>query len=413
MQFLAGGAMLLILVVGLATHSLRHHSEDARYAIPAKSGKAIDLPPAQPPPDVTAPEIEAREAPAERTGVDAANLYKNAFVLFERLTDDEKELLFGRRVEASPEAQEELFHKIQPIMALLHQAAKADYCDWALGTLTSDAAPTHFGKAQQLDRMARWNAAHRIASDPDGAVQDLAAISRLGHHLADYMLGALVQTGMERASIEFLREHAAALTPSAARSAAQMLASSTVDEDIARAWKGEAAMVVEFLRSTSEGGPAKIRAAMAGPKDSAVPDERAQAYEVERLLHDPARVAGETTYIKELYRRAAEAMHVPRPEFDVWWKSLEAEVPAHPLIHSVLPLIADMRDRVDLGRVQRAMALAGLAILQHGPAQLQQHPDPATARAFTYVASDGGFTLSSSHLFRDKPVRMDFATPNR
>jgi hypothetical protein len=364
-----------------------------------------------PAPDFAPSGAEVREDPTERTGVDAANLYKNAFVLLDRLTEEEKELLFSRK-EATLQERIELFHKIQPIMALLHEAAKADYCDWALGTLTPEAGmPLHFGKAQQLDKLARWNAAHRITSDPDGAVQDLAAIARLGHHLADYTLGALVQLGMERASVEFLREYAAALTPSAADAAGQMLASSTVDEDIARAWKGEAAMVVEFLRSTSEGGPAKIRAAMAGPKDSAVPDERAQAYEVERLLNDPTRVAAETAYIQELYRRTAEAMHVPRAQFVLWWKGLEAEGPAHPLIHSALPMIAEMRDRVDHARVQRFMARAGIATLQHGEQQLQQHTDPLTARAFNYEATENGFTLSSSYLFRGKPVRMDFAAP--
>jgi hypothetical protein len=57
------------------------------------------------------------------------------------------------------------------------------------------------------------------------------------------------------------------------------------------------------------------------------------------------------------------------------------------------------------------MAQAGIAILQHGVQQLQQHTDPLTARAFTYAASDNGFTLSSSYVSRGKPLRMEFAAP--
>jgi hypothetical protein len=74
-------------------------------------------------------------------------------------------------------------------------------------------------------------------------------------------------------------------------------------------------------------------------------------------------------------------------------------------------MIAEMRDRVDHARVQRFMAQAGIAILQHGQQQLQQHTDPLTARAFNYEATENGFRLSSSYLFRGKPVRMDFAAP--
>ena len=70
-----------------------------------------------------------------RSGVDAANIYKDAFVLFDRLSDEEKKMIRQPREEVDAEKAAALFEKILAIMELLRDAAKADYCHWGLARM--------------------------------------------------------------------------------------------------------------------------------------------------------------------------------------------------------------------------------------------------------------------------------------
>ncbi len=160
---------------------------------------------------------EGWQPPAPRPGVDASNFYKNAFVLYAALTKEEEKMLFQQRDEMDAGKAAALFQKIQPILELLRNGAAADYCEWGLGEPIMDTNLSHLGKVAELGRLARWSASYRFPSDPQGALDDLKAQARLGHHTADCVLGWLVQMGMESGALEVLRQNSGVLNEATLR----------------------------------------------------------------------------------------------------------------------------------------------------------------------------------------------------
>ncbi len=179
-----------------------------------------------------APDFEDRDAPrAERTGVDASTFYKDAFALYDALGVEERKMLNPKeKVDADQAAA--LFEKIQPIMQLLRRAAKADYCDWGLGEPSVDRGSPHSSKALGLAKVAVWSANYRFTIDQEGAVDDIAVLSPLGHHTSDTLIAHILSVGIEGWSTGFFREHAAEFNDIARAKASAFLAESNVDRDL-------------------------------------------------------------------------------------------------------------------------------------------------------------------------------------
>jgi hypothetical protein len=404
----AFGAVLLLILAASSIYLWRTSETTERHAL--NHPQIALTPETDQAPTASSRESvgEIREAPRQREGVDAANLYKDAFVLWEKLTDEEKEILRPPLHDVSGNAAAALFQKIQPIMALLHEGAKADYCDWGFGELKFDTPMPHIGKAQLLGRLALWNAAYRVDSDPDGAIHDVAATFHLGHHLSETFFGLLVQVAMEGEAVTFVQRHVSALSPSASQLAREVLSTSFVEQDISRALRGEAAILASYVKLSPE---ARFNMVSAGRvrRNAYIPSEEIRD---ELLIGDSTRLAAEAEYTAGTYLGFANAMLLPRAQFDAWWHEIKAELPAHPVAQLTLAKYAEeARNSADANRVRRTMLMAGLAILQQGPEQLIQYRDPHTSGVFTYTPGDNGFALSSTFLHRREPLRMDFAAP--
>ncbi len=374
-------------------------------ATPAALGSAAA--PASTEPKMLTPAEQWHE-PERRSGVDASNIYKNAFVLFNALTDAEKKMLRNPKDEVDADAAAVLFEKIQPILAMLREAMKADYCDWGVAPISIDTPLTYMSQAQDLGKLALWSAAYRMSSDPTNAIEDLQTRARLGHHLSDVLIGGLVSASFEAGAQELLRNHLSALDPTAQAAVADFLAGSSLDADLRRSFIGEASMVqsmVEELARKSQAEREQILTSLGSDED------RASQQAVLALFDSPERLAAEVAFIRTTEEKMAASLALPEAEFQTWWKAAQAEIAnGHPLAQQIIPTIAGIQARAQQRRVERTLFAAGVDVLQNGPAQLARYRDPATGRAFTYVPTPAGFDLRSTYGVKGKPVTMSFST---
>ncbi len=352
--------------------------------------------------------VEAWAQPVPRAGVDASVFYKNAFVLYAALTDEEKKMLRQPVAELDEETAAALFKKIQPIMELLRQGAEADYCEWALGEPSFDMRLPHISKSVELGRLARWSADYRFPSDSQGALGDLQMQARLGDHLADTVIGWLVQMSMENGANKVLGRHAGTFDEAEALQAQDFLQSSTVGKNGARAFATEAAGMEAMMKKLMSQTPAE-RVKVLQLMDA--PCEEVLQTAIQRMLQDEAALTAEFQYLRQVEQQLGESMQWPEAQYQAWWKGVEGSLPEHPLAAMTLPALAGVRTRVQQGQVEQAMLSAGLTLLQSGPEQLGRFRDPVTGTTFAYVPKPDGFELQSTFKNRGKPVTMSFTQP--
>lgn len=353
--------------------------------------------------------VEARPESAARAGVDASNFYKNAFVLFDKLTEEERLMFRQPPGEMDPDKAAAFFKKIQPILELLRQGAEADYCEWGLGPLTIASNLSHLGKAMGVGQLAVWSASYCFPSDPQSAFTDLAAQARLGEHVADSQLGWLVQMGMERLANEVLRKNAGGLDKAGLRQGQELLHSSTVDQNMTRALAAEAGLFESTAKIITADTPAErgeylVNLLAGGPATEAL----------RQLFQNETALAAELRYFQQMKTEMAAAMSWPEAQYQSWRRGWENSLPDHPLaevMNLTNPGNLEIYERRHQAQVERAMLSAGLALLQSGPEQLAQFRDPVSGAAFAYVAKPDGFELRSTFKANGKPVSMSFTVP--
>ena len=347
---------------------------------------------------------EARPDSAARAGVDASNFYKDAFVLYAALTDEEKKMFRRPLAEADADKAAALFKKIQPILELLRQGAEADYCEWGLGPLNFDAPLPHLGKAQELGRLAQWSADYRFPSDPQGALGDLTAQARLGDHLADSVIGWLVQMSLETGANKVLSKNAGWLDEVGALQVQEFLRSSSVEQNVARAFAAESAAVEASAKKLAALTPSERMKLLQADETS----EESSHEDLLQIFRSETLMTAEFQYLRQIEQQMAEAMLRPDAQYQAWWEGVKSALPQHPLAALSLPGLAEMRTRYQQAQVERAMLSVGLTLLQGGPAQRAQFRDPVDGAAFAYVEKADGFELQSTFKKNGKPMTMSF-----
>ena len=413
----------LLLVVALASLvwlSFRSNSpttapmESASAHVTVARASAAQWPSTTPAP-LTPLAGESWHEPAARTGVDASNIYKNAFVLFDRLTDEEKKMVRQPRDEVDAEKAAALFEKLRAIMDLLREAAKADYCDWGLAPYTFDTPMPHISKAVDLGKLALWAAGYQIGSDPAASIDALAIRAQLGHNLADTLIGLLVETNFEKGALDLLHQNLGALDAATTMKASDLVRASTVDSDVTRAFEAEVAgadMMGKQLAVESAEERGKMLASLVGRSDQPAEERAETAQRFEAIFRDPAKVLEETAYMREIEQRLGNAMLLPEAEFQRVWSAIENELSTsnHLLARIAVPSFTAVQVKMQQTRVERTLLDAGLDVLQNGPAQLARYRDPATGNALLYIPTHRGFDLRSTYAVKGKPVTLSFPT---
>ena len=359
------------------------------------------------------PVFDDRDAPpVERAGVDASSFYKDAFALYDRLSEEDKQMLSRPSEEVDADKAAALFEKIQPIMELLRRGAASDYCDWGLGEPNMDNPFPQMGKSQNLGKVALWNAAYRFPTDAEGAIDDLSSQARLGHHLAETLIGFLVDSSFEKSAANLLRQNAATLNEAARGKAGAFLSASTLDRDIELGLAGEMkfgrSAAEKFLVQTPDGRVALLRAlTVKGDADANERAERAEA-----VVRDSALFNAEMEFVQKVQAQSLEAMSWPDPQFDAWIQQFdESHFAEHPIASATTPIYRTIRTKLQASRIEREMLNVGLAVLESGPDQASRSRDPVTGRSFVYLPKPGGFELQSAFQSKGKPLTMSFDLP--
>lgn len=347
--------------------------------------------------------------PMPPAGQNAADVYKNAFALFDQLTAEEKEILRDPKKAVDAEKAAALLGKIQPILELLREAAQMPECDWALGPIGPDTEMPHLSKAMQLAHLARWAATQQFPTNPDAALDDLLAAAHLGRQMSGTVIGLMVEKAIDSLVIDPVRAHLASLPPSTADRLAELMELRTVETSVQEAFKGELAFfrnATAKLLSSEEDREKFLReiAAPGGDPTAAEP--------LRRLAADPAALRAEVEFVTNIHQQMGEAMRWPEARFNAWWTEMEASLRSdrHSLARVLLPAFGNIYPRLQQARIQGEMLAAALAVMQGGPEALSAFRDPATEQPFTIVEKPEGFEIQSTFLVRKKPLSMFFPT---
>lgn len=344
-------------------------------------------------------------------GTNAADIYRQAFELFDALSDEEKKMLKNPRDEVDADAAAELFKKIQPILKLMKEAGAAEYCHWISGPIRFDTPVPYIGKAMDLGRLALWSAAYRFQTDPQGALDDLATQRQLGRTLPDNLIGVLVETAMNASATDFLNINARSLDANATAQLSEMLRDNSYPADLARAMQGEIGSVLaqaDDMQQKSSDDVMKLFASLKSGGDSANAD--AQISQLRAMGYDdPSKVAQSLRDAAQLEQQLIPVLGASDAQFNAVFQQVMAQVNSNPFGKMLLPSLDSVHNRILGTQVQNAMLGVGLAIIQNGPGQIGAFTDPATGNVFTYTpTADGGFQLTSTFQMKGKPVTMTF-----
>jgi hypothetical protein len=424
-----------LILVGLAWWFSREEKPDAPDQSIALAPSTSETPGekrADDPEGITNPDPEKTAPGTPRHGVDASNFYKNAFVLYAALTQEEKDMLRQPAGQLDPQKAEALFSKIRPILDLLRQAAEADYCEWGLSELPPGTLPPQLNSARDLGRVATWSADYRfhldVSSDlntdsfPREAFTDLRAQAKFADNLSEALIGWFLQTAMEVDANAILRRHAMEFDDESFAQAQEFMDASTVRENAARAFNAEGSNAEKIAEKLANPSPAEKRrhlqslGMLKDPSAAPAPAEMdTDGQEAAGTPLDEAQLAAwmraEAQYLGKISRQAAEAVFWPTEQFDAWRAGVQAELEKHPMAAVQINMVKESRRRLDQIQVEHALLSAGLALAQDGPETLAQIPDPASGKPFTYVTKEGGFELQSIFQVRGKPLTMTFARP--
>jgi hypothetical protein len=341
--------------------------------------------------------------PPHPKGPNAADIYKNAFALYNALTPEEKNMLGKPREEVDAEKAAALFKKIQPIMDQLRQAKDAAYCDWAMGDMSLSKPLPQMNLVMKLGAVARWSAGYQfLASDPEGAISDLSTQLQLGRSVGTQAaIGFLVETSLNQGVINLVCDNAAALSPEATGQALELLRASVPLNDFVQAMNAEAAIAAAMGDQLSN---PEMR--------DQLPEQlkNLQASGSAAQLSDADTVSQMKWCVQVEKDFAAKAL-LPDAEFNAWWAQVNQQAATQPVAAATLSALDMIRSKYQSAAVNNSMAAAGLAVMQNGPEQLASRLDPMTGMPFAYVQTADGFELRSTFQSKGKPVAMMFSRP--
>lgn len=337
----------------------------------------------------------------------AADLLKDAYVLFNALTAEEKEMLKHPDADLNNAAAAALFQKIQPILDLMRQASDAPYCDWAMGPWNFHTRIPQVLLALKLAQLARWSAQYRFDEEPENAVADLAAGMQTGRRVGDAaMIGFLVDAAAQRIAWDGIARNTDALTPKAIEQVNGLLRTPALLDDLPRAMETERSglrNVIEMLLD-----PKTREAAMA----DFVAANAVWAAEMPMPATWQSAVA-DLRWQEQMESEFIQKAPLSEREFSAWRASMSDGAKADSFSESTLSSAVGLRTKALGDQISRAMLSAGLNVMTNGPAALDAVRDPVTREPFIYAPlPNGGFELRSKFDTGNKrPLALTFPAP--
>ena len=368
---------VLVLVVGLWIARAQRLSRAEPDAATGVSSASLPIRERELPVPQTEPTVQ--QDSIRPGGTNAADLYKRAYALLNNLSEEEKQLLKSRN-KSDPAKAAALLEKIQPILALLKQGAKADYCDWAFEDLTLGSPWPHLEQIYKLGNLTTWAAAQLFPQNPEAALELLSDQASLGDSVSNYALvGALVQNSLESKADALIRENFSSLTPELIEKYKSLLGSSPAGRDFPEAFQAEVAFGRDFLRNPSGDDPRVAEF-----------QKKLQAFgSPERLDR-----------IMDFYQQGSKMLEYSDAEFAAWEAQLKSMAQGTPL-ETILIFPEKFRSSFQKRITEREMLMGAIGILQNPRLAVSN-------QQFIYRETAKGFELESRRKFKGKPVLMSF-----
>ena len=397
---IAGIGVLALLVV-LSWLALRATpTEQPAKAVSASSRERHHVTPLYPPVDEPRSE-EAASPDLETVETNAARIYRQAFALYEALSEEQKGIVRNWRTNVDASVEAELCEKIQPICNLMYLAAVLTNCDWGIEQPVTFKTPLRYlSQSRSIARAAVWSATHCRASDPAGAVDDVVATSHLGQNLSAGLIGHLVNLAIQGLVIDAVTGQASTLAKAREARLDQLFTDARSEEGLYRAIKQEAGKL-----------SASANQLAATPRAELMRELKELAHENSGLESiDPDQAIGQIGQAADLAKQHAQMLGASDAEYREWLASVQAARKTNPLAELFLSPLDQVTELTRAFMVRSAMAAAGLAVICDGTGALQSHVDPATGQPFVYTETADGFDLqsNSSCQINGKPLKLSF-----
>lgn len=340
--------------------------------------------------------FQAHEMPG---GTNAADLYKDAFVLYDALSEEEKKMIAHPKDEVEEAKADELFKKLAPIMELVRKAAAADYCDWGTGQLNASTPTPFLSKAMEIGKVALWASAYEFPKDPLAAVADLTTRDQIGMNLPPSMIGLLVETSLRSTGLDLLREYVGAIPKDGSANVAALTKATRPADAFARGMEGEAELMNGLFETIMKSPDRDLLLKQAGASG----DSFDQLFE-----KDDLRLKAQLEWNAKIALESKDALSRTDQQFQTWFVSVAQRTAVQPIIEQFFPILNAAYARARTAQIQGQMVAAALDISQSGPAAVGAFRDPATGAPFVYTETADGFMLSSTFLQQGKPVTMTF-----
>ncbi len=343
--------------------------------------------------------------PENSITTNAADLYRQAFALYDGLSNDQKHLLGGWHTNVDAAVEAELCEKIRPICDLMHQASAVTNCDWGVDPVTTDTLLPYLGPARNIARAAIWSAAHCRTNDVTGATDDAVAVLKLGQEVSrGAMIGCLVDMALQGLAWSYVAENLGRFQGSDA----QRLAAAFNDP----AYEAAPSRAMEQEADRADNAAAKL-AAM--PATEAEAEFSNSAQEVAKLVDgyptnlDQASILAAYKQIADSERQLAGALaSSSESDYETWLESSTDLQASNPLAKGLLESVDGFLDKVQGAEVNRALIVAGLAVAQAGANALPSYPDRSSGQPFVYTETAAGFQLQSTYQVNGKLMTMQF-----
>jgi hypothetical protein len=340
--------------------------------------------------------------PTDSAVANAADLYRQAFDLFNALTNTDKELVSDWRTNVDAAVEAELCEKLRPICELMHQASTVTNCDWGIDPTAFDAKLPHLTPARSIARAAIWHAARCRSNNVAGATEDLLSALLMGRNVSrSALIGYLVDQSVQDMVSTYVAQNLETFRGPDAHRLASAINDPAYEEEPSRAIEQEADIIDHFaahLASLPATEAEKQFSKWGNSIFLEVPTNLDQATTLTALKQ----VADSERELAKVLASASE------DEYQTWlqhWTELQA---SNPLAKGLLGSNDYLVDKIRRAEVQRQMVIAGLAVGEDGTETLAAHPDPSSGKPFVYTETDDGFELQSTFIFNDKPYKIRF-----
>lgn len=402
-RYVWGGAAVLCLLFLLSWFATRQQSSPPAQQSPKTETRKSVIAAFEPddgfPPDKDSTNQVAADTSAP---TNAAVIYRQAFDLFNQLSQEQKDILrnWPTNVDASVEAQ--LCELVRPICDLMHQATAVTNCDWGIDNPISFATKLpHLSASRNIARAAIWNAAHCRSNDVAGATDDAVSVLQLGQQIShSAIVGYLADVVLHRLTSEYVSQNLDLFQGTDA----QRLAAAFGDPGYQAAPSDminlQADMVERWAAKLAALPPDQMQDEIVKTSDPA--EGPLPTFDQATALATLARVVDSHRELAGLLQSSTE------DEYETWQQQSTDLQASSPLGSMFLGALGPVVDKVRGAEVEQQMVLAGLAVAQNGTAALATVPDPASGQAFVYTKTDDGFDLQSAYIVNGSLYTIHF-----